>query len=184
MRGAGAQPAPDKDCGCGRTEGDLRSRPAQPLASPALGETDYEQPRALRERHHSSAARRREKRLGSDAGGPLDDQRRIGEKAAGVAPVLSGAGGCTHQLQCLSRRASDPGAELERCPVVLGRSERHDDRPGAERTSRLDEHCDVARGARKDVAKLRVEWNARSIDQDQIDVVLAFEADEVIARSR
>ena len=67
---------------------------------------------------------------------------------------------------------------------MLDRAEGDDDRAGAERTSRLDEHCDVARGARQDAAQLRVEWNARSIDQDQIDVVLAFEADEVIARSR
>src|SRR3972149_5584177 len=56
-----------------------------------------------------------EERLGGDAEGSLDRERRAGEEAAGIAFFLARA--CQPQRDALT--TGDPCAELDRRPVVL-----------------------------------------------------------------
>ena len=100
---------------------------SESLGAPALGEADDRDRgrrplprRADRGRARRGAARR-------DAEGALDGERRTREQTAGVLPVLDRGPG---EPQGHLPAAGEPGAELDRAPVVLAAAERDEHGPG------------------------------------------------------
>ena len=125
---AGADTAPDEHRRCRRRRCELAPDPAEPLCSPAIGETDDEKSGALGERSQALPPRAREQRLSRNPCRPLDDQRGVGEQAAGVPPVRVCVRSGPDQAKRLPVRAGEPGRELECSPVVLRGAERDEDR--------------------------------------------------------
>ena len=121
-----------------------------------------------------------EQRLGGYAEGALCRERGAREQAAGVAVDLSRAGEAERNVQ----GACEPGAELDRRPVVLGSSERHEHGPGGQCVVAGDEHADVARSRGENGAGRRIVERRRDRRaQEEVDVLLRRKPDESSAAS-
>jgi hypothetical protein len=154
---------------------------------PPCRQADDEQTRVAARLEHALLARLRQQRLGRDAEDALHGERAVRQQAARVAPALLGDGSGTCQTQRRTVGMGKPGAELDRSPVVLGSSERNEDRALAHPTR--DEQRDVAGGVREDRGELHVGHSfgqqlVGSIDEQELDVELGRESSKLLTGCR
>ena len=165
--------------------GEPRPHVAEALLAPAIGEADDQQAGALRERSDPAAPGAREQRLGDDARSPLDDQRRVGEQAAGVAAV-----GRAPRMQRRSAAAARPVARATQAPSSsAAQSCRAAPKgtttgPCPDRPARRDEHRDVTRGLLQDRQGVGLERRAAGGHQQQVGVLSSGEPREIAAWRR
>ena len=122
-----------------------RRAATEPLLTPPLGEADDQQAGALGQSRHPAPPRAGQERLGDDPGGALNDERRVGQKAARVAAVRPRIGGADqpereHRRRVRARRPAR-APPSRRGPAPNG----HQHRPLTKRPPRLDEQRHVAR---------------------------------------
>src|SRR6478735_4067875 len=100
---------------------------ADALLSPAWRDPDRNSGRIFDGGDERLRRRLYEERLGIDADDPLNRQRRVSEKPAGVTLAASGIRLRADDPQGRARRRRQPRAELERGPVVVSAAERNED---------------------------------------------------------
>ena len=127
-----------------------------------------------------------EQRLGVDADGALHRDRRRGEQPRGIARLVRATEG--EQTERLGGRLREPGAELDRGPVVLAAAEADEHRAGARVRAAAGLQRDVGRRAfqqrgERPGQRLLPELGGGRVGDDERDVVGGCEAGE-IARPR
>ena len=118
--------------------------------------------------------------LRDDSGRALDDQRRVGQQPARVSPPLATVSRA-HQPERAARGAGEPGAQLERRPVVGARAEGHDHRTLARAAGCAHVERDVARRPLEHARRLAAERSVTRVHQHQVHALLGGEARDVLA---
>ena len=136
---------------------------AEALAMPPRRQPDDEETGVTARFQHALFARPRQQRLRRDAEDPLDGERAVGEQAARVALALLRHGGGAGEAEQRAVGGGEPRAELDRRPVVLRSSERHENRTLLRSVS-AGEQSHVARRLLEDRGQLVV----GSFDQEPV----------------
>ena len=124
--------------------------------------------------------------LGRDARHPLNHQSGAREEPARVALPLLRLGCRACELQRDPSRARHPGAELDGGPLVLGATERNEDRQlGIGAPGSRHEDADIARHAGQGRGeRLRetsvVEQTARRVDEQELALLLGDEQRQIV----
>ena len=144
---AGSRPAAHEEHRRRGGLGDLGTRRSEALVSPAIGQADDQQARALRRGEDAFAAALGDQRLGPDAHGLLDQQAGVAQQPADRLALLGLPRGA-EQLQRRLGLRGEPGTQLQCRPVVLRAPERDEDRRVRAQLDRValpgDEHRHVA----------------------------------------
>ena len=174
---AGTQAAAHQQRRAGLALHQRAARGADALGLPAAREADDHEAHAQRGGGQRTRIGSHQQRLRGHAHGALHRQRGIGEQAARVAPRPVARRTSEHERAVARRR--QPGAELDRRPVVLGARER--DQNGAIRRL-ADEHTDIASGAGENRHQVVVgQQSRRRLDEQEIGVLLLREAHDILA---
>jgi hypothetical protein len=128
---------------------------ADALRTPAVGQAHDENPRVSRPLENAFSARGYENRLGHYSDNLLNEKRRSCQQPTGVPPSDRAVCLGSDESECRSERASEPGGDLDRGPVVLDAAERRHDR-SLGYLSRARQHADVAGRALEDEVELLV----------------------------
>src|SRR6266511_1012231 len=120
---AGTQAPADEQRGGAGFFGEPEASRAETLALPSRREPDDEQTGFAARLQNAFLTRRCQQRLGRDAQDALNGERAVREQAARVALALLRHRGCTCKPEFDAVGASEPGAELDRRPVVVGSAE-------------------------------------------------------------
>ncbi len=118
---------------------------AESAPRPAIRESGDSQRRICACVEHAADAWRDEQRLGGDAECELDCERGTRELPACVAPARLTGGSDEAQLTILRR--GDPSAKLDRRPIVLPATKRHQNNTSGILDRATHEEADVARGS-------------------------------------
>ena len=153
---------------------------------PPRRQPDDEQTGVAARLQHALFTRRSQERLGRDAQDPLDGERAVGKQATRVAlSLLRHCGGtCEPERRIVGVR--EPRAELDRGPIVLGPSERDEDRPLGLRVPR-NQKRHVAGRLREDGCELLVgsalgQELVGGLGEQEIDVELGREPSQLLTR--
>ena len=165
----------------------LSRAPRQALAVPPRGQPDDEQAGVAARLEHALLAGRCQQRLGRDAEDALDGERAVREEAARIALALLRhcGGACEPERRLVGPR--EPGAELDRRPVVLGPAER-DEHGALRRRVPRNEQRHVAGRFREDGGELLVgsslgEELVGASASRSVDVELGCEPSQVLRRA-
>ena len=119
--------------------------------APAGREPDHDRGRIRRGLGQTARGWLDEHRLGHDARQALHRHRCVGEQAARIALRAARP----RESQRLARRRRQPGAELDRRPVVLPAAERNDHAAAVARAGPAGDDGDVRRAARQQLDQRR-----------------------------
>ena len=121
------------------------------------------------------------KRFGCHTERSLYRERCISQEPAGVAGARYIVSGRADDLERGLLRSREPGAELDRGPVVLIACEGDEHWPGRYDLAR-NEDADVAGRSREQGAQLGILDECRwGVDENQVDVLLCGDPDQVEA---
>ena len=157
-----------------------RAGVTEPVAPPAVGQTDDDDTGAAHGRDERIGIRIDEHGLGRHPERTLHRDRGVSEQSARVPSVR--ARRRAHETQARASTAGEPGAELDGRPVVLGTGEGHDDGARAGRAADHDAHvarCLIEQRQHPGV----LEQAVGCVHEQQVDVVLACEPGHVDAGS-
>ena len=130
-RPPGRNPRRTSSVGTLGVRGERGASASEPLAPPALGESDHDDAGGPGGRDECGGGGVDDHRIRVHADGALERERRARQQPARVAAGRAGAR--PGKLQVALQRLREPCAELDGRPVVLGAGERHQHRTGLQR---------------------------------------------------